>query len=387
MIVQCEPPKDVETYIHRSGRTARAGKNGTVITFYVKKYMALLNRIENVAGIKFTKIGAPQPDDIIKASSKFILEGLKKVECDVLPLFEETAELLTKEFGEKKALLLTLAYISGNLNKIKKRSLLSGTEGFVTYQLETNNVFYALSYIWGILKRFLSTEDTNQIRQMRCYKNYKGAAFDVPEKLIPTFEQAYEREKSQTESISYIIKRSQELPDLKEFDQISSTFDRRDNFRDHTNYGHYKGSDRRNSPYYKRNRSRSRSRHRYRSRSKSRNRNRSRSRSRSESSSRSDSRSPIRGSYRTRTERIPIRNRNEIFMWGLETEDDVKNFLSDYHIGWKRVKVLLDDKGGSKLVSFVTVDEDKVSETLKLNGIKIKGRQLRISLASDKPKR
>ena len=73
MIVQCEPPKDVETYIHRSGRTARAGKNGTVVTFYVKKHMALLNRIENVAGIKFTKIGAPQPDDIIKASSKFIL--------------------------------------------------------------------------------------------------------------------------------------------------------------------------------------------------------------------------------------------------------------------------------------------------------------------------
>ncbi len=37
LIVQTEPPKDYETYIHRSGRTARAGKTGTCITFYTAK--------------------------------------------------------------------------------------------------------------------------------------------------------------------------------------------------------------------------------------------------------------------------------------------------------------------------------------------------------------
>lgn len=34
LIVQLGPPKDVDTYIHRSGRTARAGRSGTCITFY-----------------------------------------------------------------------------------------------------------------------------------------------------------------------------------------------------------------------------------------------------------------------------------------------------------------------------------------------------------------
>ena len=29
LVVQCEPPKDPETYIHRSGRTGRAGAKGT----------------------------------------------------------------------------------------------------------------------------------------------------------------------------------------------------------------------------------------------------------------------------------------------------------------------------------------------------------------------
>jgi ATP-dependent RNA helicase DDX21 len=33
LVIQVEPPRDTETYIHRSGRTARAGKTGTCITF------------------------------------------------------------------------------------------------------------------------------------------------------------------------------------------------------------------------------------------------------------------------------------------------------------------------------------------------------------------
>jgi ATP-dependent RNA helicase DDX21 len=37
LVIQVEPPKDVETYIHRAGRTARAGKSGTCITFWTMK--------------------------------------------------------------------------------------------------------------------------------------------------------------------------------------------------------------------------------------------------------------------------------------------------------------------------------------------------------------
>lgn len=37
LVVQVEPPKEVESYIHRSGRTARAGASGICITFYTDK--------------------------------------------------------------------------------------------------------------------------------------------------------------------------------------------------------------------------------------------------------------------------------------------------------------------------------------------------------------
>lgn len=51
LVIQVEPPNDVETYIHRSGRTARAGKEGTCITFYTQKTQWMIREIEQKAGI------------------------------------------------------------------------------------------------------------------------------------------------------------------------------------------------------------------------------------------------------------------------------------------------------------------------------------------------
>ena len=59
LVVQVEPPKDTETYIHRSGRTARAGRSGTCITFYTLKQMSYIRMIEQRAGITMDKIGVP----------------------------------------------------------------------------------------------------------------------------------------------------------------------------------------------------------------------------------------------------------------------------------------------------------------------------------------
>ena len=51
LVVQIEPPKEVETYIHRSGRTARAGASGVCITLYDSKTEFMIRQIESQAGI------------------------------------------------------------------------------------------------------------------------------------------------------------------------------------------------------------------------------------------------------------------------------------------------------------------------------------------------
>lgn len=37
LIIQLQPPRKVDDYVHRAGRTGRAGKNGVCITFYNKR--------------------------------------------------------------------------------------------------------------------------------------------------------------------------------------------------------------------------------------------------------------------------------------------------------------------------------------------------------------
>jgi ATP-dependent RNA helicase DDX21 len=218
LVIQLEPPKDTETYIHRSGRTARAGTSGTCITFYTKKQQGLVNMIESKAGIKFKKIGAPQPEDIIKASAKEAIKGFEKVDEEVLKMFEDTAKYLIDTEGALKAVSLALAYISGTTEKIKKRSMLTGQEHFVTYDLKTDVEFRGVSFVWGILRRLLPQEIVDAIRGMRMYNDRKGAVFDVPEEHAGRVTDLYENEKEQRRSMSYTLEQAKELPDLFEAD-------------------------------------------------------------------------------------------------------------------------------------------------------------------------
>lgn len=56
LIVQLKPPKNSEAYIHRSGRTGRAGNEGICITLCDKYCMNAIRKIERDAGIRFKEI-------------------------------------------------------------------------------------------------------------------------------------------------------------------------------------------------------------------------------------------------------------------------------------------------------------------------------------------
>ena len=47
LVINYEVPKDVEDYIHRIGRTARANKNGEAITLVHSEQMKYFKKIEN----------------------------------------------------------------------------------------------------------------------------------------------------------------------------------------------------------------------------------------------------------------------------------------------------------------------------------------------------
>lgn len=70
LVVQLRPARDVETFIHRTGRTGRAGKEGTSIVFFTYREASQLKRIEKHAGITFKRIGTPQASDLVSAASE-----------------------------------------------------------------------------------------------------------------------------------------------------------------------------------------------------------------------------------------------------------------------------------------------------------------------------
>jgi ATP-dependent RNA helicase DeaD len=67
-------PQDPEIYVHRVGRTGRAGKEGVAISLFTPREQGRLRRIENVTRQKITKTNLPTIEDI----QKYREEGLEE---------------------------------------------------------------------------------------------------------------------------------------------------------------------------------------------------------------------------------------------------------------------------------------------------------------------
>uniref|UniRef100_A0A803Y707 RNA helicase n=1 Tax=Meleagris gallopavo TaxID=9103 RepID=A0A803Y707_MELGA len=179
LVIQCSPPKDVDSYIHRSGRTGRAGRAGICICFYQRKEEDLLKQVEQKAGITFRRIGVPSATEIIKASSDDAKKCLDAVPPSAIDYFRQSARELIEEKGAVDALAAALAHISG-ASSIQQRSLLNSTAGFVTMVLKCSIEMRSMSYAWRGLKEQLGEEIDGKISAMRFLKGKMGVCFDIP---------------------------------------------------------------------------------------------------------------------------------------------------------------------------------------------------------------
>ncbi|KAL2602034.1 hypothetical protein AAZV13_10G203500 [Glycine max] len=170
LIIQCEPPRDVEAYIHRSGRTGRAGNTGVAVMLYDPK-RSNIPRIERESGVKFEHVSAPQPDDIAKAvSGESAAEEL--LNSSGLPVIELLAKALAKAVG---------------YTDVKQRSLLTSMENYVTLVLETGKPIYTQSYGYSILRRFLPEEKVEAVKGLSLTADGNGVVFDVPAKDLDIY--------------------------------------------------------------------------------------------------------------------------------------------------------------------------------------------------------
>ncbi|CAN4080781.1 unnamed protein product [Withania somnifera] len=212
LIIQCEPPRDVEAYIHRSGRTGRAGNTGVAIMLYDPK-KSKISKIERESGVKFEHLSAPQPADVAKAAGKEAAEAVAEISDSVIPAFKAAAEELlhTSELSPAELLAKALAKASG-YSEIASRSLLSSMENCVTLLLECGRPIFSLSFAYNVLRGFLPEDKVESVKGLTLTADGKGVVFDVIADDLDTFLAG-----KNTQGVNLLVVK--ELPRLQEKDQ------------------------------------------------------------------------------------------------------------------------------------------------------------------------
>jgi ATP-dependent RNA helicase RhlB len=72
MVVNYDLPGESENYVHRIGRTARAGKSGKAVTLACEKYIANLEGIESLINAKIPVI-FPEDDMFLRDKSRGLI--------------------------------------------------------------------------------------------------------------------------------------------------------------------------------------------------------------------------------------------------------------------------------------------------------------------------
>lgn len=114
-VINYDISQDVESYVHRIGRTGRAGREGVAILFVTPRERRMLSLIEKVTSKKITRIGLPSTESINdQRIENFKLKITEKIESgDLQPYLEilESYQYESNQSGlEIAAALASLAH-------------------------------------------------------------------------------------------------------------------------------------------------------------------------------------------------------------------------------------------------------------------------------------
>jgi ATP-dependent RNA helicase DDX21 len=182
LVVMTRPPGDLDTYVHRSGRTGRAGRSGTCVVFYTRNEEYLIRLLQHKKGIPLKRRGPPQPCEVVEQAARDCVRQIDQIHQDNVDAFAKVAEELLSERGSAVYLLsAALAAMTGYTARIKCRSLLSSFEGHVAMLIESEREIEATSKAWYLLRNHVPQEVSSASRAMQLVKGKHAAIFDCPQ--------------------------------------------------------------------------------------------------------------------------------------------------------------------------------------------------------------
>ena len=108
IVFNYDVPQDVEYYVHRIGRTARAGRTGKSVTFVAPREIYKLRDIQRYAKIQIAKTPLPTLDDVAEMKQQIFLDKVRDIMAAgnlelYLPLVEQLLETETEADSESAA--------------------------------------------------------------------------------------------------------------------------------------------------------------------------------------------------------------------------------------------------------------------------------------------
>ena len=97
-VINLDLPPDPESYVHRIGRTARAGRAGTAVSLVTPRGMRLVERFRKALGVPIETISVPTDADLARGERGRLKTSLHEV-ADEVPL-DTATELLQEAAGE-----------------------------------------------------------------------------------------------------------------------------------------------------------------------------------------------------------------------------------------------------------------------------------------------
>lgn len=185
LVIHYDTANDTETFVHRSGRTGRAGKQGTAILMYMEQQRRTLDTLERELGCRFQGIDPPSLEDVIGSSSHQAVSTIKNVSQKTRDIFLSAAEKLYAEEGAG-AFAAAIACLCGCTELPTARSLISYEQGLMTLKVTRpgGSPITSAEAVSQFVSQALPSA-ANSVGKIRMLSDslVPGAVFDLPEKM------------------------------------------------------------------------------------------------------------------------------------------------------------------------------------------------------------
>jgi ATP-dependent RNA helicase DeaD len=107
-VINYNIPDELETYVHRSGRTGRAGKEGVSIAIIGPRDSSKIKALEKITGKTFTKSEVPSGEEVCEKQLMTFIDKVEKMEVDekqiekfIEPIYQKLSWLSREELIKK----------------------------------------------------------------------------------------------------------------------------------------------------------------------------------------------------------------------------------------------------------------------------------------------